>query len=277
MNRITAKFQELQQTSRKALIGYLTIGDPTPETSCQILKAACAAGLDILELGVPFSDPTADGPVIQAGGQRALRAGMSLSKVLDMAARLRQETDTPMLLFSYYNPLFKYGLERLAKAAQSAGIDGLLVVDLPPEESAPLRAALAGTNLQVILLAAPTTRPDRLRMIAQKTQGFLYLITKAGTTGEAVWTRRHAGTPPKSKPSAPCPFASASASATKTTPDNSARWPMELLSAPPRQNHRRKPRRPRPPRRVAKKSRLRAASTNNTPRFRSQAGRPTVL
>ena len=196
MNRITAKFQELQQTSRKALIGYLTIGDPTPETSCQILKAACAAGLDILELGVPFSDPTADGPVIQAGGQRALRAGMSLSKVLDMAARLRQETDTPMLLFSYYNPLFKYGLERLAKAAQSAGIDGLLVVDLPPEESAPLRAALAGTNLQVILLAATTTRPDRLRMIAQKTQGFLYLITKAGTTGEGGLDldaiRRHA-------------------------------------------------------------------------------------
>lgn len=184
MNRITATFQKLQQTGRKALIGYITVGDPNPETSFQILQEACAAGLDILELGMPFSDPTADGPVIQAASQRALQAGMSLSKVLDLAARLRLKTDTPLLLFSYYNPLFKYGLERLANAAQSAGVDGLLIVDLPPEESAPLRTALAGTDIQVVLLAAPTTRPERLQMIAAKTQGFLYLMTKAGTTGE---------------------------------------------------------------------------------------------
>ena len=184
MNRITATFQRLAAANKKALVGYLTAGDPNPETSFEILRAACAAGLDILELGVPFSDPTADGPVIQEASQRALQAGMTLTKTLEMAARLRAESDIPILLFGYYNPLFKYGLERLAKAAHAAGVDGLLVVDLPPEEAGPLRAALKGTDIQVVFLAAPTTRPDRVKMIAQETGGFLYLITKAGTTGE---------------------------------------------------------------------------------------------
>lgn len=184
MNRITKTFQALAATHRKALVGYLTAGDPNPETSFQILSAACSAGIDILELGVPFSDPTADGPVIQEASQRALKSGMTLTKTLEFAARLRKETETPIMLFGYYNPLFKYGLKRLAKAAHAAGVDGLLVVDLPPEESGPLRGALKGTDIQIIFLAAPTTRPDRLKMIAQETGGFLYLITKAGTTGE---------------------------------------------------------------------------------------------
>ena len=184
MNRITTTFQKLSSTHRKALVGYLTAGDPNPETSFEILRAACHAGLDILELGVPFSDPTADGPVIQVASQRALQAGMTLTKTLELAARLRAESDIPIMLFGYYNPLFKYGLERLAKAAQDAGVDGLLVVDLPPEEAGPLRAALQGTDIQIVLLVAPTTRPDRVKKIAAETGGFLYLITKAGTTGE---------------------------------------------------------------------------------------------
>ncbi|MDD4341618.1 MAG: tryptophan synthase subunit alpha [Kiritimatiellae bacterium] len=184
MNRITQTFNTLAAANRKALVTYLTAGDPDPETSFAILRAACDAGIDILELGIPFSDPTADGPVIQAASQRALKAGMTLTKTLDLAARLRKEVDTPIMLFGYYNPLFKYGLERLAKEASAAGVDGLLVVDLPPEEAGPLKAALVGTDLQLVFLVAPTTRPDRVQMIAQETGGFLYLITRAGTTGE---------------------------------------------------------------------------------------------
>ena len=184
MNRITTTFQKLAAANRKALVGYLTAGDPNPETSFDILRAACGAGLDILELGVSFSDPTADGPVIQEASVRALKAGMTLTKTLELAARLRAESDIPIMLFGYYNPLFKYGLDRLAKAAEKAGVDGLLVVDLPPEEAGPLKAALQGNDIQIIFLVAPTTRPDRVQKIANETGGFLYLITKAGTTGE---------------------------------------------------------------------------------------------
>ena len=184
MNRITATFQRLAAAHKKALVGYLPAGDPTPETSLEILRAACASGLDVLELGVPFSDPTADGPVIQEASQRALKAGMTLTQTLDLAARLRAESDIPILLFGYYNPLFKYGLDRLAKAASAAGVDGLLVVDLPPEEAGPLKTALQGTDIQIVFLAAPTTRPDRVPKIAQETGGVLYLVPQAGTTGE---------------------------------------------------------------------------------------------
>lgn len=184
MNRITATFAQLAAAKRKALVGYLTAGDPNPETSFQILRSAVTSGLDILELGVPFSDPTADGPAIQEASQRALKAGMNLSKTVEMAARLRANSDIPILLFGYYNPLFKYGLSRLAKAAHAAGVDGLLVVDLPPEEAGPLKAALQGTDIQIVFLVAPTTRPDRVEKIAAETGGFLYLVTKAGTTGE---------------------------------------------------------------------------------------------
>ncbi len=208
MNRITATFQRLAAAKKKALVGYLTAGDPTPETSFEILRAACAAGIDILELGVPFSDPTADGPVIQEASQRALKAGMTLTQTLDFAARLRRESDIPIMLFGYYNPLFKYGLVRLAKAAHKAGVDGLLVVDLPPEEAGPLRAALQGTDIQIIFLVAPTTRPDRVQKIAHETGGFLYLITKAGTTGEGGLDveaiRRHAAEVKKISPLPVC-------------------------------------------------------------------------
>ena len=208
MNRITATFQKLAAAKKKALVGYLTAGDPNPETSFEILRAACGAGIDVLELGVPFSDPTADGPVIQEASQRALKAGMTLTKTLDFAARLRRESDIPIMLFGYYNPLFKYGLDRLAQAAAKAGIDGLLVVDLPPEEAGPLKAALKGTDIQIIFLVAPTTRPDRLQKIAAETGGFLYLVTKAGTTGEGGLDyeaiRRHAAEVKKISPLPVC-------------------------------------------------------------------------
>jgi tryptophan synthase alpha chain len=183
MNRIDQTFKKLAVANRKALVAYLTAGDPDFDTSLKILRTACASGVDVLEMGVPFSDPTCDGPVIQVASERALKAGMSLSKTLRLAAELRKTVETPIVLFSYYNPFFKYGLERLAKEASEAGVDGLLVVDLPPEEAGPLTAALKGKDIHLIRLAAPTTKPERIRMLADGAGGFLYLITRLGVTG----------------------------------------------------------------------------------------------
>ncbi len=183
MNRIDLTFKNLAAVNRKALVAYLTAGDPDFDTSLAILRAACASGVDVVELGVPFSDPTCDGPVIQAASERALLSGMSLSQSLRLAAALRATVETPIVLFSYYNPLFKYGLPRIAAEAAAAGVDGMLVVDLPPEEAGPLTEALAGNAIQLIRLAAPTTRPDRIRMLADGAGGFLYLISRTGVTG----------------------------------------------------------------------------------------------
>ncbi len=183
MNRIDKTFQTLAASKRKALVAYLTAGDPDFDTSLKILQTACASGVDVLEMGVPFSDPTCDGPVIQVASDRALKSGMSLSKTIRLAAGLRKTVQTPIVLFSYYNPLFKYGLERVAKEVSEAGVDGLLVVDLPPEEAGPLSDALAGKDIHLIRLAAPTTKPDRIRMLADGAGGFLYLITRLGVTG----------------------------------------------------------------------------------------------
>lgn len=183
MNRIDTTFASLAAANRTALVAYLTAGDPDFDTSLKILRTACASGVDVLEMGVPFSDPTCDGPVIQVASERALKAGMSLSKTLRLAAELRKTVATPIVLFSYYNPFFTYGLERLAKEASEAGVDGLLVVDLPPEEAGPLTAALKGKDIHLIRLAAPTTKPERIRMLADGAGGFLYLITRLGVTG----------------------------------------------------------------------------------------------
>lgn len=183
MNRIDTTFSSLASAQRRALVAYLTAGDPDFDTSLNILRAACASGVDVIELGVPFSDPTCDGPVIQVASQRALKSGMSLSKSIRLAAELRSTVQTPIVLFSYYNPIFKYGLERLAKEISEAGVDGLLIVDLPPEEAGPLSAALAGTGIHLIRLAAPTSKPERIRMLADGAGGFLYLITRLGVTG----------------------------------------------------------------------------------------------
>ena len=184
MSRLDAVFASLQAAGRKALVGYLTAGDPDFDRSLAILRAACAAGLDVLELGIPFSDPTADGPVIQAASQRARRTGMTVARALELTAALRAGgTATPLILFSYYNPLLRYGLERLVRDARKAGADGFLVVDLPPEEADPFSAALAGSGLPLIRLVAPTTPPDRIARIAHGAGGFLYAISRTGVTG----------------------------------------------------------------------------------------------
>lgn len=183
MNRIATTFNRLKQQRRRALVGYLTAGDPDFTASFGILRAAVAAGLDVLELGVPFSDPTADGPVIQEASARALRSGMTLARVLELAQQVRAGTHVPIVLFSYFNPLLAYGLKRLVTDAAAAGVDGFLVVDLPPEEADDLRGAIGERDLPLIRLVAPTTRPDRLRSLTQDAGGFLYLITRTGVTG----------------------------------------------------------------------------------------------
>lgn len=183
MNRIARVFQELQKKNEKALVGFVTAGDPNAEVSLDLIKAMCAAGLDILELGVAFSDPTADGPVIQRSSGRALKAGVTLGKVLQMARELRRTTDVPIVLFSYYNPILAYGPGRFYTEARAADVDGVLVVDLPPEESAEMTSQWAGNELALIRLVAPTTPPDRMAAIAKQASGFLYLVSMTGVTG----------------------------------------------------------------------------------------------
>ena len=183
MNRIDAKFRELKRTGRKGFVGYLTAGDPDLERSAQNLRTALRGGVDLLELGVPFSDPTADGPVIQAAAQRALAAGMTVRKALDMVASLRPEFDQPIILFGYANPFFRYGYERLADDAAQAGADGMLVVDLPFEEAGDLRASLARRDLHFITLIAPTTPRARAAEILREARGFVYYIMVTGVTG----------------------------------------------------------------------------------------------
>jgi tryptophan synthase alpha chain len=165
------------------LVAYLTAGDPTIEASEKILLAAAQAGADVIELGVPFSDPLADGPTIQRASERALRGGATLAKVLDLARRLRARTDVPFVLFSYFNPILQMGLEKFAKAAAEAGVDGVLATDMIPEESAEYRRVLRTQGLDTVFLGAPTSTDARLRQIAECSSGFLYLISRTGVTG----------------------------------------------------------------------------------------------
>ncbi len=183
MNRIDSTLEKLAVDGRKALVAYLTAGYPDIDTSLEILEAVCNAGADILEIGMPFSDPTCDGPVIQASSETALKAGMSLSKSISLTFRLREKVETPIVLFSYYNPIFRYGVKRFADEISLAGVDGLLVVDLPPEEENDLVAALEGKAIHIIRLVAPTTKLERMKMLANSTGGFLYLISRTGVTG----------------------------------------------------------------------------------------------
>ncbi|MFP4453841.1 MAG: tryptophan synthase subunit alpha [Desulfobacterales bacterium] len=183
MARIEEKFKSLKDKGEKALVGFVTAGDPDFETSLSILTAMCENGVDILELGVPFSDPTADGPVIQRSSARALQNGMYLPGVLDMTRRLRQTFEIPIILFSYYNPIMAYGIDRFYKDSLSAGADGVLVVDLPPEESDELTSQWKGDDFCLIRLVAPTTPEDRMRMIAKNASGFLYMVSMTGVTG----------------------------------------------------------------------------------------------
>ena len=183
--RLTRRFENLRARGEPALVGFLTAGDPDPETSLNILTAACQNGLDVLELGIPFSDPTVDGPVIQAASHRALRAGMTVAGALALAAELRRRTDVPIILFSYYNPLLQFGLPRLAAETLAADADGFLVVDLPPEESEEFTRHIPCHRLPLIRLVAPTTAPERIATIVQNAGGFLYLISRTGVTGGA--------------------------------------------------------------------------------------------
>ena len=181
--RIGRKFRALADAGELGLIAYITAGDPSLEASANIVLAAAEAGADIIELGVPFSDPVADGPVIQRASDRALRSGTTLAGVLDLVRRLRTRTEVPLVLFSYFNPLLQMGLENFAESAASAGADGVLATDLTPEEANEYRAALRPRGLDTIFLAAPTSTDERLARIAEASSGFLYLVSRTGVTG----------------------------------------------------------------------------------------------
>jgi tryptophan synthase alpha chain len=186
MGRIGDTFKSLRAKNEKALIVYLTAGDPSLKVTKELIIGLEKAGVDVLEIGVPFSDPTADGPVIQAASQRALKTGTTLAGVLDLVADIRQTSQIPIVLFGYFNPIFAYGVEKFARAAQNAGVDGLLVVDLPPEEAGELRVFLDAAGLDFISLVAPTTGKDRLKSIVKSATGFLYYISITGVTGTAA-------------------------------------------------------------------------------------------
>lgn len=186
MGRIEEKFQELKQKKEKAFIAYLTAGDPDLDKTEALIEALASSGVDILEIGVPFSDPTADGPAIQAAAQRALQAGVTLEAILERIARLRRKIQIPIILFGYYNPIFSYGNEPFAKKAKKAGVDGILIVDLPPEEAMELRQYTDPAGIDFISLIAPTTDDERIRSIVREASGFLYYISVTGVTGTAL-------------------------------------------------------------------------------------------
>jgi tryptophan synthase alpha chain len=182
--RISRLFETLKANGRKGLIAYITAGDPSPAETPGIVEALVRGGADLVELGVPFSDPIADGPVIQRAGERALRAGTNLKKVLDIAREIRAGSDVPLLLFTYLNPVVRYGLERLASDAAAAGIDGCLLTDASVEEAHDYVGAMHSHGLDTVFLAAPTSTERRLRLVAQYSTGFVYLVSRTGVTGE---------------------------------------------------------------------------------------------
>ena len=186
MGRIGKKFEELRAKKEKALIVYLTAGDPSLAATRELVLGLEKSGADIVEIGVPFSDPTADGPVIQAASQRALKAGATLRGVLELVAEIRRTSQIPIVLFGYFNPIFAYGAEKFSQAAKDAGVDGILVVDLPPEEAGELRIFTDAAGIDFIALVAPTTGRNRLKTILQNATGFLYCISITGVTGTAA-------------------------------------------------------------------------------------------
>src|SRR5216683_2491058 len=181
--RISKRFGELRASGELGIVAYIVAGDPSLDASLKYVLALAEAGADVIELGVPFSDPLADGPTIQRSAERALKAGVTLARVLDLVRRIRLSSQIPLVLFSYYNPILQMGLERFASAAASAGADGVLVTDLTPEESEDYRRILAAHHLDTIFLGAPTSTDERLAKIAACSSGFLYLISRTGVTG----------------------------------------------------------------------------------------------
>lgn len=184
MSRISDVFARLKQRGQTGFVAYITAGDPDLETTRALVLELERCGVDIVELGVPFSDPLADGPEIQMASQRALRHGVSLADVLDLVNDLRKETRIPIVLFTYYNPVHRYGLERLVDRAVEVDIDGILALDLPPEEAGDYKRLMDEKGLDTIFLIAPTSRDDRIRLIASCTTGFVYCISRTGVTGE---------------------------------------------------------------------------------------------
>jgi tryptophan synthase alpha chain len=184
VSRLAKRFADLRAAGKKGFVAYISGGDPDLETSFQILKGLPGAGADIIELGVPFTDPAADGPAVQAAGQRALRAGSSLRKVLAMVRRFRAfDDETPVVLMGYFNPIYIYGCAQFSKDAAVAGVDGLITVDLPPEEDAELRGPAAAAGLDIIRLTAPTTDDARLPLVVGTATGFIYHVSITGITG----------------------------------------------------------------------------------------------
>ncbi len=183
VGRIAQRFRELRESGELGLVAYITAGDPSLDATEKIVLAAAQAGADAIELGVPFSDPVADGPTIQRASERALRSGTTLAGVLELVRRLRAHTAVPLVLFGYFNPFLQMGLERFAEAAAAAGADGVLVTDMTPEESDDYRAAMRARGLDTIFLAAPTSTDARLERIAECSSGFLYLVSRMGVTG----------------------------------------------------------------------------------------------
>jgi tryptophan synthase alpha chain len=183
MTRIGRMFDNLKRDGRKGFVAYLTAGDPSPDRTAALVEAMVRGGADLIELGVPFSDPIGDGPVIQRAGDRALKAGTSLKIVLEIAAQIRQKSEVPLLLFTYLNPVMRYGVERLAQDAAAAGIDGCLLIDASVEEAHDYVSAMHRHGLDTVFLAAPTSTEHRLKLVAQYSTGFVYLVSRTGVTG----------------------------------------------------------------------------------------------
>jgi tryptophan synthase alpha chain len=182
--RIARRFRERADAGELGLVAYITAGDPSLAASEKIVLAAAEAGADVIELGVPFSDPVADGPTIQRASERALRSGTTLAGVIELVRKLRASTEVPLILFTYFNPVLQMGVEKFAQAASAAGADGVLATDLTPEEAGDYWKALHAYGLDTVFLVAPTSTDERVAMIAECSSGFLYLISRTGVTGE---------------------------------------------------------------------------------------------
>lgn len=182
-NRIRDRFEELKAAGKTALVPFITAGDPNLKTTARILEELDRSGADVIELGIPFSDPMADGPTIQASSERALKNGVNIKDVLGLVKDFRKKSEVPVVLFGYYNPIFSYGCKRFADAAKRAGADGVLVVDLPPEESAELKRELDRVGMDLVVLMTPTSSAVRMRQISKGASGFVYYVSVAGVTG----------------------------------------------------------------------------------------------
>jgi tryptophan synthase alpha chain len=183
LKRIEAAFSKIKREGKPGFIPFITAGDPDLDTTAKLLVELSEAGATVIELGVPFSDPMADGPVIQRASERALKHAFGLKEIFATTAKVRARIETPLVLFSYFNPLLQYGIDKLAHAAEQSGIDAILVTDLTPEESEEFAAALKSSNLEMIFLVAPTSTDERLRMISAHASGFVYAVSRAGVTG----------------------------------------------------------------------------------------------